>query len=62
MITTRKTPAPILYTHLLCIRQTDPNSIFFLFLFFALRRSLEEFYMNVFPISNSRLNLLSLYA
>jgi hypothetical protein len=52
MITTTTTPTIILYTHLLCIRQTDPNSIFFLF--FALRRSLEEFYVNVFSIYNTR--------
>ena len=52
MITTTITPTIILYTHLLCIRQTDPNSIFFLF--FALRRSLEEFYLNVFSIFNTR--------
>ena len=52
MITTTITPTIILYTHLLCIRQIDPNSIFFLF--FALRRSLEEFYVNVFSIFNTR--------
>jgi hypothetical protein len=52
MITTTITPTIILYTHLLCIRQTDPNSIFFLF--FALRRSLEECYVNVFSIFNTR--------
>ena len=52
MITTTITLALILYTHLLCVRQTDPNSIFFLF--FTLRRSLEEFYLNVFSIFNTR--------
>jgi hypothetical protein len=52
MITTTITPTIILYTHLLCIRQTDPNSIFFLF--FALRRSLEECYVNVFSIFYTR--------
>ncbi len=52
MITTTITPTLILYTHLLCIRQTDPNSIFFLF--FAFRRSLEESYVNVFSIFNTR--------
>lgn len=51
--TTTITPTIIiLYTHLLCIRQTAPNSIFFLF--FALRRSLEEFYVSVFSIFNTR--------